>query len=97
VAAPEAEKNPLLIGVKTPFSSNGSLYKVSPLAASATPLLTGSIPNQPAEPIAWTHHYGKSRVFYTSLGHPDDFKEPAFVRLLSNAVLWGLARPTTTP
>jgi type 1 glutamine amidotransferase len=27
-------------------------------------------------------------VFYTSLGHPDDFKDESFVRLLTNAVFW---------
>jgi type 1 glutamine amidotransferase len=38
---------------------------------------------------------GKSRVFYTSLGHVDDFKNPQFVRLLGNAVLWTLYKPIT--
>lgn len=68
---------------------SGSLYIVSPLAKTATPLLTGSIPDKPAEPIAWTNqtkHGGK--VFYTSLGHIEDFKLPDFNRLLKNAVDW---------
>ena len=46
----------------------GSLYKVSPLEKGTTPLLTGTIPGQPPEPIAWTHAYGPkhARVFFTS-------------------------------
>lgn len=91
--APEADKHPILTGIKAPLTGNGSLYKASPLAATATPLLIGSIPNQPPEPVAWTNSYGKSRIFYTSLGHIDDFKDPQFNRLLGNAVLWALGKP----
>jgi type 1 glutamine amidotransferase len=72
----------------------GSLYKVSPLEKDASVVLVGTIPNQPAEPIAWTHTYGSkhARVFYTSLGHPDDFKNVEFRRLLSNGIAWALAK-----
>ena len=92
-AAPTDKEQPILKGVRLPFEAHGSLYKVSPLASSTTPLLMGTIPNQPAEAVAWTHRYGKARVFYTSLGHPDDFKEASFVRLLGNGILWTLERP----
>ena len=70
----------------------GSLYKVAPLVSSARPILIGSIPGQPSEPVAWTHTYGPkgARVFYTSLGHPDDFKNGEFRRLLVNGVAWAL-------
>ena len=51
------------------------------------PLLTGTIPDH-TEPVAWTHDYKGARVFYTSLGHPKDFEEPAFVRLIANALFW---------
>lgn len=91
--AAAAEKHPILTGVALPFPGNGSLYKVSPLASSATPLLIGAIPNQAPEPVAWVNSYGKSRIFYTSLGHSDDFKDASFVRLLANAVLWALDQP----
>jgi type 1 glutamine amidotransferase len=69
------------------------LYKVSPLAKTASPLLIGSIPDQPAEPVAWTNTYQKGRVFYTSLGHPDDFAQPDFNKLLVNAVFWAIDKP----
>jgi nicotinamidase-related amidase/type 1 glutamine amidotransferase len=95
--APAGEKHPLLTGVPPSFTASGSLYRVSPLAPPATPLLIGTVPGHPPEPVAWVHPYGKARVFYTSLGHPEDFKDPAFVRLLGNAVLWALDRPIPSP
>jgi nicotinamidase-related amidase/type 1 glutamine amidotransferase len=91
-----AEGNALLAGVDiSQLTGNGSLYKVSPLKTSATPLLVGTIPGQPAEPVSWMHTFGEkqARVFYTSLGHPDDFANAAFRRLLLNAVLTLVDRP----
>ena len=73
------------------WQGQGSLYLVSPLAKSATALLHGTIPGKPTEPIAWvnTNKFG-GRVFYTSLGHPDDFKNPATNHLLYQAIRWAL-------
>ncbi len=72
---------------------NGSLYIVRPLASSATPLLTGAVKDKPSEPIAWTNRTKQGgKVFYTSLGHIDDFKQPDFNRLLKNAVDWAATR-----
>jgi type 1 glutamine amidotransferase len=83
----EKEKdNPLLKGC-SPFKSNGSLYKNPNVATDVTVLLTGSIPGQ-SEPVAWTREKNGRRVFYTSLGHPDDFKDENFTRLLVNALAW---------
>jgi len=82
----------ILAGVKA-FAGAGSLYKVRPLAKTATPLLMGAISNAEAEPVAWTNVCGKSRVFYTSLGHAEDFNDASFVRMLTNAVFWALDRP----
>ncbi len=74
---------------------NGSLYLVRPLVDSATPLLMGSIPNQEPEPIAYTNLAGpqKTRTFYTSLGHIDDFANPQFRKLLVNAIFWTTEPP----
>jgi type 1 glutamine amidotransferase/nicotinamidase-related amidase len=86
-----AKEHPILNGISTAsLLGHGTLYKVSPLAKSTTPLLMGTIPNQPTEPVAWTNTYQNARVFYTSLGHPDDFNQPDFNKLLVNAVFWGL-------
>ncbi|GEP44599.1 ThuA domain-containing protein [Brevifollis gellanilyticus] len=92
--APGAEDHEILKGITlTELIGNGTLYKNTPLAKTATPLLIGTIPNQPAEPIAWTHRFGpkQAKVFYTSLGHADDFKEPAFRKLMLNGIAWALA------
>jgi type 1 glutamine amidotransferase/nicotinamidase-related amidase len=68
---------------------NGSLYKVSPLAKTTGQLLSGSIPDRESEPVAWYNvRADGGRSFYTSLGHPDDFENPQFVKLLKQAVDW---------
>jgi putative heme-binding domain-containing protein len=91
-AASGSESHPVLAGVSTPFAGQGSLYRTSPLAATAHALLTGSIPDHPAEPVAWVNRNGSARVFYTSLGHPGDFENPSFRRLIRNAVFWAMNR-----
>jgi nicotinamidase-related amidase/type 1 glutamine amidotransferase len=88
-----ATSHPILQGVELPLLSNGSLYRANPLAASATLLLVGTIPDKEPEPVAWTNRYRDSRVFYTSLGHPDDFTNPQFRKLLVNAAFWAIGRP----
>ena len=95
---PENAEHPILKGVEREFVAGGSLYLNSPLPPSSTVLLMGSVTNQPPEPVAWTHDYKGARVFYTSLGHPKDFDDPAFRRLLVNAIFWTLNRslPETT-
>ena len=93
--APGGGTHPILKGISVAgLVGAGSLYKVSPLEKGTTPLLMGAIPGQPAEPVAWTHFYGAkhARVFYTSLGHPNDFKNAEFRRLLGNAVAWALGK-----
>ena len=87
-----AAAHPILNKLDTSqWQGQGSLYLVSPLAKSATALLHGTIPGKPTEPIAWvnTNKFG-GRVFYTSLGHPDDFKNPATNQLLYQAIRWTL-------
>ena len=95
-AAADAADHPVLAGVTLPFLSIGSLYKTSPLAGSTKLLLIGTIPDQEPEPVAWTNRHERSRIFYTSLGHPDDFEKPEFKKLLVNAVFWAMDKPVTT-
>ncbi len=81
--------HPIIDGVTLPFSSESTLYRNTPLRAGAVALITGTIPNQPAEPLAWTFTRADGgKTFSTSLGGPSDFKNPAFVRLLRNGLLW---------
>ena len=85
-----AKPHPIMTGVDVnTFKGMGSLYKVNPLSKGTTPLLTGTIEGQPVETIAWVNEtkYG-GKAFYTSLGHVDDFTQPAMNRLLKNAILW---------
>jgi len=93
--AKAAGRHPILSGIRPGFVVSGSLYRTSPLAKGTTPLLIGTISGKEPEPLAWTNACGTARVFYTSLGHPDDFagKDPPTVRLLTNAVFWALDRP----
>lgn len=93
--APEAVEHPILAGVEPKkWRSGGSLYLVSPIDPKAMVLLWGQTgPHK--EPVAWTRTYRGGRVFYTSLGHPDDFDHsPQFVRLLVQAVFWTMNRNT---
>jgi type 1 glutamine amidotransferase len=89
---PAAKEHPILRGIPEKFSSAGSLYRNTPLQTNTTLLLTGTIPDH-IEPVAWTHDYKGARVFYTSLGHPKDFEDVAFRRLLVNAIHWTLNKP----
>lgn len=71
------------------FHSKSWLYNLNPLADSTTCLLQGRWSSKyPAEPVAFTNRYHGARVFYTSLGHPDDFANESFSRLLANAIVW---------
>jgi putative heme-binding domain-containing protein len=81
-----AREHPILKNLAG-FKSNGSLYKNPGIASDVTVLLTGSIPDQ-SEPVAWVREKEGCRIFYTSLGHPDDFKDENFTRLLVNALGW---------
>ena len=75
------------------FSSH--LYKCRELVASTKVLLTGTVEGKPdvMEPVAWLKLGDKRRTFYTSLGSPEDFEQPAFRRLLLNATLWLIGQP----
>ncbi|MDQ3330015.1 MAG: ThuA domain-containing protein, partial [Planctomycetota bacterium] len=88
-----AKDSPSMRGVETPFDSEGSLYQVSPLKDSATPLLVGAIPGHSPEPVAYTNtSIFDGKAFYTSLGHTSDFERQPFRRLLFNALLWAAGR-----
>jgi type 1 glutamine amidotransferase len=54
-------------------------------------LLTGAIPDH-TEPVAWTREHRGGRVFYTSLGGPEDFEKDVFRRLVVNAIFWTAQR-----
>ena len=53
-------------------------------------------------PVAWTKSYtGRSghpaRVFFTTLGHPYDFREASMRRIAVNGILWALGEEARIP
>jgi type 1 glutamine amidotransferase len=88
-----AAGHPILAGVEPDkWHSSGSLYFASPIDKQATPLLTGTAGGK-TEPVAWTRTYKGGRVFYSSLGHWDDFQQPQFRTMLAGAIFWAMDRP----
>ena len=96
---PDAAKDPILTGVM-PFHAASWLYRVLPdyPAKGAGPLLVGTSvnPDKAAtdNPVAWTwkNEWG-GKAFMTTLGHPEDFREASFQRLVINAIHWALGVP----
>ncbi len=86
----KAKGHPVLAGVK-PFGTPGKLYKNPSLAPDVTLLLTGTAGDK-REPVAWAREVACGRVVYTSLGVPEDFRDPDFLRLMANAVFWTARR-----
>lgn len=85
-----ASAHPILKGVE-PFETPTKLYKDPHNAEDTNLLLTGTIPDH-TEPLAWTREKNGGRVFYTSLGGPDDFENKYFRTLLTNAIFWTAQR-----
>lgn len=103
------ENHPVLRGVK-PFHARSWLYHSTTLLPSVTPLIMGRAIKSP-EPggeyfgdphtVAWVHEYegknGKSRVFFTTAGHSEDFKREEFRKLSLNGILWALGMEDSIP
>lgn len=95
VRATEAGRgHPVLKGVRPIVSRK--LYKVGEMAPGVTVLQTGTIAlpggQRATQPVTWTHEYNGGRVFYTSLGVPEDFAGEDFRRMLTNALVWAAKR-----
>ena len=56
-------------------------------ASDTITLLNGSANNK-THPMAWTRLKGQQRIFYTSMGLQEDFKDERFIGLLNNAMKW---------
>jgi len=100
--APGAAAHPILDGVESSFDVRSWLYQVLPLPETCKPLLMGEVvdfvddgggPPVP-NPVAWTNTHNEGRVFYTSMGHPEDFTAPSFRKLLLNGMLWAMGNET---
>lgn len=88
-----ASDHPVVDGLPAePFRSASWLYRTRPLSDDVTKLMTGWVgASGEPEPVSWVRKHGESRVFYTSLGHQKDFEDPAFTRLLYNAIRWAVS------
>jgi putative heme-binding domain-containing protein len=91
-ATADGEKHPIMKGVKT-WASEASLYRNTGAAKDITVLMTGG-GKDATEPVTWTRERevgekkAKQRIFYTSLGHPKDFDDENFLKLLVNGLAW---------
>jgi type 1 glutamine amidotransferase/nicotinamidase-related amidase len=88
---PSQLEHPVMAGVHpSSWHSVGSLYFTSPIADDATLLMSGSLGDR-EEPLTWVRRYHDGKVFYSALGHPEDFQVPAFRKMLLNAICWALS------
>lgn len=103
VAAPGMENHPILKGVKDVWGPS-DVYAITTLTGDSKPLLMGQVltgmePGSPLDnekkmmPVAWVKTYtgetGKaSRIFTTTMGHAEDFKNEGFRRMVVNACYW---------
>ena len=91
---PAALGHPILEGVEDSFHVRSWLYMVLPLPEDCEQLLWGvpvGTDKDPQEnPVAWTRSHQGRRVFYTSLGHPDDLAVPSVRTLVMNGIRWAL-------
>ncbi len=95
-AATRAVRHAILAGMDPEALSPAGPVARHQLDATSMPLIVRAIRKDGVptivEPVAWTRNLGKSRVFFTSLGQRDDFKQRAFGILLANAIQWALGR-----
>jgi hypothetical protein len=83
--APAARRHPVVDGVGT-FIARRGVSQFSHSHQNVTCLLVRKWADR-VFPVAWARE-SDGRAFYTSLGHPDDFRRREFVRLLWNAIQW---------
>lgn len=108
---PAVTPHPVLRGIE-PFVGRSWLYHVTPLQGEDVQILLlgraiGS--NRPEDgdhqhiqPVAWTKTYtgdtGRTaRVFFTTLGHPEEFADINMRRLVINGIYWSLSKEAEIP
>jgi uncharacterized protein len=108
---PAVTPHPVLRGVEA-FVGRSWLYHVTPVQGEdvQTLLLGRALGSNHAEdgpypqiqPVAWTKTYTgdtgqTARVFFTTLGHPEEFTDVNMRRLVINGILWALGKETNIP
>jgi len=105
VIVPGQENHPILRGVKDIWGES-DVYEITTLSGDSQPLVMGQVlagmePGSPPDsakrmmPVAWIKTYtgdsGRSdRVFATTMGHANDFKNEGFRRMVVNACYWAM-------
>jgi hypothetical protein len=89
--APGAKDQPIVKNFPDDWKTAGDeLYNTVKLMPTAEPLLIAKSPSSgKTHTVAWVNHYGKARIFGTTLGH--DMKtgaDPDYQRLLAFGLLW---------
>ena len=94
---PSKANHPILKGVQPSFHVRSWLYRVLPdyPVEGADWLMMGKAVDADKsaveQPIAWTWENSyKARVFFTTMGHPEDFSVEPFQRVVINAIHWEL-------
>ncbi len=85
------KQNPIMKNFPDDWKTAGDeMYNTIKMMPTATPLLTAKSPaSGKTHTVAWVNHYGKARIFGTTLGH--DMKtggDPAYHKLLAYGLLW---------
>jgi nicotinamidase-related amidase/type 1 glutamine amidotransferase len=91
-----AKEHPVIAGIpESELRFPSHLYKCRELGSGTTVVMSATLEGQAevSEPLAWMNEGAKRKSFYTSLGSPEDFEQPAFRRLLLNATLWAVGEP----
>ena len=112
VIAAGMEGNPILRGVADLWGES-DVYQITTLSGDSEPLVLGQVlmgmtPDSPANtnkklmPVAWVKSYTgesgkKARVFTTTMGHPNDFKNEGFRRMVVNACYWAMRLENRIP
>ena len=69
------------------FTTRCDLYRYGPVAADVTVVLEGETANG-LTPVAWTREHRGARLVHLALGYAYDLEQPAFRRIVANAVRW---------
>jgi type 1 glutamine amidotransferase len=108
---PLVADHPILRGVGE-FRARSWLYHVAPVHGSdVTPIQIGRAVDSnhdlfhrqpPFQPVTWTKTYtgeagSAARVFFTTLGHPQEFAEADMRRLVVNGIYWALGLDERIP
>ena len=91
-------KDPIMRGLKDFWMKSEQYYMHTDPGNEvlATTTFIGSHGNVPwikgtVMPVVWKRRYGKSRVFYTSLGHvDDDFNVPEALEIVKRGMMWAV-------